>query len=113
MILRPLVQLLNRTSLVLQIAIGLVAGIALALLAPQATDEVGFLGTLFISALKAVAHKMLPIFTMLGAAGIAATLRTAESWEGPLTDALRGEIGAEAENIRAIVAEAQKKVSLS
>ena len=55
MILRPLVQLLNRTSLVLQIAIGLVAGIALALLAPQATDEIGFLGTLFISALKAVA----------------------------------------------------------
>ena len=45
-------------------------------------------------------------------AGIAATLRTAESWEGPLTDALRGEIGAAAENIRAIVAEAQKKVSL-
>ena len=65
-----------------------------------------------VAALKAVAHKMLPIFTMLGAAGIAATLRTAESWEGPLTDALRGEIGAEAENIRAIVAEAQKKVSL-
>lgn len=28
---------------------------------------------------------MLPIFTMLGAAGVAATLRTAESWEGPLT----------------------------
>ena len=48
----------------------------------------------------------------LAAAGIAATLRTAESWEGPLTDALRGEIGAAAENIRAIVAEAQKKVSL-
>ena len=61
---------------------------------------------------RAVAHKMLPIFTMLGAAGVAATLRTAESWEGPLTDALRGEIGAAAENIRAIVAEAQKKVSL-
>ena len=70
------------------------------------------LGSGDIAALKAVAHKMLPIFTMLGAAGIAATLRTAESWEGPLTDALRGEIGAEAENIRAIVAEAQKKVSL-
>ena len=65
-----------------------------------------------VAALRAVAHKMLPIFTMLGAAGIAATLRTAESWEGPLTDALRGEIGAAAENIRAIVAEAQKKVSL-
>ena len=70
------------------------------------------LGSGDIAALKAVAHKMLPIFTMLGAAGIAATLRTAESWEGPLTDALRGEIGAAAENIRAIVAEAQKKVSL-
>ena len=55
---------------------------------------------------------LLPIFTMLGAAGVAATLRTAESWEGPLTDALCGEIGAAAENIRAIVAEAQKKVSL-
>ncbi|MCD8274915.1 MAG: ATP-binding protein [Alistipes sp.] len=65
------------------------------------------------AALRAVAHKMLPIFTMLGAAGVAATLRTAESWEGPLTDALRGEIGAAAEKIRAIVAEAQKKVSLS
>ena len=65
-----------------------------------------------VAALRAVAHKMLPIFTMLGAAGVAATLRTAESWEGPLTDALRGEIGAAAENIRAIVAEAQKKVSL-
>jgi len=55
MLLRPLLALLNRTSLVLQIAIGLVAGILLALLLPQATDEVGFLGTLFISALKAVA----------------------------------------------------------
>lgn len=70
------------------------------------------LGSGDVAALKAVAHKMLPIFTMLGAAGIAATLRAAESWEGPLTDALRGEIGAAAENIRAIVAEAQKKVSL-
>ena len=65
-----------------------------------------------VATVKTLAHKMLPIFTMLGAAGIAATLRTAESWEGPLTDALRGEIGAAAENIRAIVAEAQKKVSL-
>lgn len=62
-----------------------------------------------VAVLRAVAHKMLPIFTMLGAAGVAATLRTAESWEGPLTDALCGEIGAAAENIRAIVAEAQKR----
>ena len=55
MILRPLLQLLNRTSLVLQIAIGLVAGILLAVLAPQATAQASFLGSLFISALKAVA----------------------------------------------------------
>jgi serine/threonine transporter len=55
MIHRPILQLLTRTSLVSQIFIGLVAGILLALLWPQATDEVGFLGSLFISALKAVA----------------------------------------------------------
>lgn len=55
MIHRPILQLLARTSLVTQIIIGLIAGILLALLAPQATDEVGFLGSLFISALKAVA----------------------------------------------------------
>ena len=65
-----------------------------------------------VATVKTVAHKMLPIFTMLGAAGVAATLRTAESWEGPLTDALCGEIGAAAENIRAIVAEAEKTLSL-
>ncbi|QKE62640.1 serine/threonine transporter SstT [Aquipseudomonas campi] len=55
MIHRPILQLLTRTSLVSQIIIGLIAGILLALLWPQATDEVGFLGSLFISALKAVA----------------------------------------------------------
>lgn len=52
---RPLLQLLARTSLVMQIAVGLAAGILLALFFPQAADEVGFLGSLFISALKAVA----------------------------------------------------------
>lgn len=55
MIHRLPLQLLARTSLVTQIIIGLVAGILLALLWPQATAEVGFLGSLFISALKAVA----------------------------------------------------------
>lgn len=55
MFLRPLVQLFTRTSLVLQITIGLIAGILLALFAPQATTQAGFLGSLFISALKAVA----------------------------------------------------------
>ncbi len=55
MTLRPLLQLITRTSLVLQIAIGLIVGILFALLLPQATAKVGFLGELFISALKAVA----------------------------------------------------------
>ena len=65
------------------------------------------------AALKAVAHKMAPIFTMLGAVQVAAALRTAENWGGPLTDTLGREVRTAAENIRAIIAEAQKKVSLS
>jgi serine/threonine transporter len=55
MSLRPLANLLSGTSLVLQIMIGLVAGVALALLWPEAALNTSFLGTLFISALKAVA----------------------------------------------------------
>lgn len=64
------------------------------------------------AALKAIAHKMLPIFTMLGATAVADALRMAEQWEGPLTDVLRDSLAAAAENIRAIIADAQKKVSL-
>jgi len=52
---RPLLQIFNRTSLVLQIFIGLLAGIALVLLWPEAANRVSFLGTVFVSALKAVA----------------------------------------------------------
>lgn len=52
---RPLLQIFNRTSLVLQIFIGLLAGIALALFWPEAASRVSFLGTVFVSALKAVA----------------------------------------------------------
>jgi len=51
-------SLLNRIlsgSLVLQIAIGIVLGVALALLAPDAALSSALLGTLFVSALKAVA----------------------------------------------------------
>jgi serine/threonine transporter len=51
----PLLQIFNRTSLVLQIFIGLLAGIALALFWPEAANRVSFLGTVFVSALKAVA----------------------------------------------------------
>lgn len=55
MLLRPLANLIRNTSLVMQISIGLVAGILLALVWPSAAHQVGFLGQLFISALKAVA----------------------------------------------------------
>jgi serine/threonine transporter len=52
------ISLLNRImsgSLVLQIAIGIAAGIALALIAPEAAQSSMLLGKLFVSALKAVA----------------------------------------------------------
>ncbi|NCD19723.1 MAG: cation:dicarboxylase symporter family transporter, partial [Actinobacteria bacterium] len=53
-----------RMSLIGQIAIGLVLGIALALLAPAATDSVAILGDLFISALKAVAPILVFVLVM-------------------------------------------------
>ena len=55
MILSPLLRWTQRTSLVTQIVIALIAGIALAWLLPAATPQVALLGTLFIAALKAVA----------------------------------------------------------
>ena len=51
----PLLVFINRMSLVTRIVIGLVCGIVLALVAPDAAAAVGLLGDLFISALKAVA----------------------------------------------------------
>ena len=64
------------------------------------------------TAVRALSHKILPIFTMLGAAEVADILRRAENREGPLTDALCGELRAAVEKIRAIVAEAEKTVTL-
>jgi serine/threonine transporter len=55
MYLRPVFNLVTRTPLVLQILVGLIAGILLALLWPTAASASGFLGELFIKALKAVA----------------------------------------------------------
>ncbi len=55
MIFQPLLNWSQRTSIVTQIIIGLVLGIALALISPEAALKVEFFGTLFISALKAVA----------------------------------------------------------
>lgn len=62
------------------------------------------------TAVKALAHKMLPVFTMLGAETVAGVLRLAEVHEGPLTDGLCGELLAAAEKIRSIAAEAEKAV---
>lgn len=50
-----LLQFACNGSLVVQILIGLVAGIVLAFIAPQWAVQVGLLGDLFVSALKAVA----------------------------------------------------------
>ncbi|TDF80701.1 serine/threonine transporter SstT [Pseudomonas sp. H9] len=60
----PVLKLLNRTSLVLQIMIGLVAGIALALIAPEVALSLGFVGKVFVSALKAVAPILVFILVM-------------------------------------------------
>ncbi|MFS0827667.1 serine/threonine transporter SstT [Pseudomonas phoenicis] len=48
-------RLLTRTSLVTQIVIGLVAGILVAVLAPTVATSLTLLGSLFVTALKAVA----------------------------------------------------------
>lgn len=50
----PLARI-TRPSLVLQILIGIIAGVVLALISPNSATSVGFLGDLFVSALKAVA----------------------------------------------------------
>ncbi|GAC1029822.1 serine/threonine transporter SstT [Pseudomonas sp. No.21] len=52
---RSILQRLKGTSLVTRILIGLVAGVLLATLKPEAAAAVGLLGTLFVTALKAVA----------------------------------------------------------
>ncbi|MBF8739607.1 serine/threonine transporter SstT [Pseudomonas guariconensis] len=60
----PVLRFINRTSLVTQICIGLVAGIAIALLSPATATTLGFLGKLFVSALKAVAPILVFILVM-------------------------------------------------
>ena len=59
-------QRIMRMSLISQIAIGLVLGIALALIAPGATKSVALLGDLFIAGLKAVAPIL--VFVLVAAA---------------------------------------------
>ena len=62
----PLLQPLQRLSLIARIAIGLVLGTALALIAPEATRPVALLGDLFIAALKSVAPVL--VFVLVTAA---------------------------------------------
>ena len=60
----PILHMMNRVSLVKQIVIGLVRGIALAWLSPQAGVAVGLLGSLFVGALKAVAPVLVFVLVM-------------------------------------------------
>jgi len=64
MLLSPLKRWLQRTSLVTQIVIALVLGVALAALQPAAVPYVAALGTLFIAALKAVAPVLVFVLVM-------------------------------------------------
>ena len=60
---------LRRPSLVLQIVIGLLAGVVLALVSPRAGAAVGLLGTMFVSALKAVAPVLVLVLVAASIAG--------------------------------------------
>ena len=64
MLFSALLRWVQRTSLVTQIIIGLLVGLALAMLVPAATPSVAFLGTLFISALKAIAPILVFVLVM-------------------------------------------------
>ncbi|WP_298236345.1 serine/threonine transporter SstT [uncultured Azohydromonas sp.] len=66
---QALPRFLARTSLVTQIAIGLVCGIVLALLAPGVARSTALLGDLFIAALKAVAPVLVLILVAAAIAG--------------------------------------------
>ncbi|QHD06340.1 serine/threonine transporter SstT [Pseudomonas sp. R76] len=59
-----LFQRLTRVSLVTQILIGLIAGILLALLLPEAAKATGFIGKVFVTALKAVAPILVFVLVM-------------------------------------------------
>lgn len=59
-----LFQRLMSISLVTQIVIGLIAGILLALLLPDVAQATGFIGKVFVSALKAVAPILVFVLVM-------------------------------------------------
>ncbi|MDX2412160.1 MAG: serine/threonine transporter SstT [Woeseiaceae bacterium] len=72
---RSLINRVMSGSLVLQISIGLVAGIALSLVAPDAAKASMLLGTLFVQALKAVA----PILVLVLVASAIANRRASHT----------------------------------
>ena len=59
-----LLDFLNKTSLVLQIAVGLVIGIILALVAPSVAGGLTLAGSLFVGALKAIAPMLVFVLVM-------------------------------------------------
>ena len=56
----PFINRIMSGSLVLQIAVGIVAGIVLSLISPEAGSASMLLGNLFVQALKAVARERAP-----------------------------------------------------
>ena len=81
-----------QASLVKQILIGLILGIALAYLAPEAAKACAFLGSLFIAALKAVAPLL--VFVLVMSAIANQNLETRAHIKPVLTLYLMGTFGA-------------------
>lgn len=63
------VRLLNNTSLITQIIIGMIVGVVLATVSPETAKSAGLLGTLFVGALKAVAPVLVFILVTNAIAG--------------------------------------------
>lgn len=61
---------------------------------------------------RALAHRLVPIFTMMGAADLVVALRRLEEHEGPLDDATRRLASDAVEKIRRLVEEAEKRITL-
>ena len=64
------------------------------------------------AAIRAVAHKMVPIFTMLAQTALAENLRKLENAPEKTGDEMRRKVGEVAEKVMHIVLEAQKKLTL-
>ena len=63
---KAIFQAINQVSLIKQNIVGLIVGIAVALLAPEAAKDLALLGTLFVGALKGIAP-VLVFFLVLSA----------------------------------------------